>query len=126
MTIGNVDRKLSKENAQRAEPIVFSRRGRGGSANCCSFCRIASSCGGVKTDASSGGNTSAMIRCAALTFWLFAHLAPFYYGAATFAEARQKKNAGIDDSPGQVTSQSTNKHRLNLQIVCGRDFEVYM
>src|SRR6516162_841244 len=64
MTIGNVDRKLSKQIHIAPSPSRFVNRGRSGSGNWSRLCRINSSWSGGKTDPSTGGNASAMMRCA--------------------------------------------------------------
>jgi hypothetical protein len=67
MTMGNVDRKLSRQIPSAPSQSVVVSRGRAGSDNRCNLCRINSSCAGSKTDATSGGNAFATIRCAAAT-----------------------------------------------------------
>jgi hypothetical protein len=64
ITIGKVDKKLSKQMPIAPSPSRLVSRGPSGSGNLSSLCRINSSWSGGMTDATTGGNASEIIRCA--------------------------------------------------------------
>ena len=65
ITTGNVDRNTSRKTPPAPSQSSLRRRARsGGSGSCFNRSRIASSSAGCRMDATTGGNASAMRRCA--------------------------------------------------------------
>ena len=105
-----------EKNAERrpANRPCSSARAPGGSGSCFNRWRIASSSAGCRTEATTGGNASAMRRCACCGSVALRTARKVIRSAALLGQAAHEIQHAVNDAPGQIAAQRADEHRADF------------